>query len=111
RSRQIHSRYWRHPRDMPINGLRVTLQVRVRRFFCVNPRCPRRTFAERFPTLLAPYARRTHPLNDWLTPVAFALGGEAGARLLHHLGVTICGDTLLARIRAFIFANPPIPRI
>jgi transposase len=111
RSRRIHSQYWRHPRDMPINGLRVTLHLRVRRFFCVNPRCPHRTFAERFPALLAPYARRTHTLNDWLTHVAFALGGEAGAQLLHHLGVTICGDTLLARIRAFTFADPPVPRI
>jgi hypothetical protein len=69
------------------------------------------TFAERFPTLLAPYARRTRTLNDWLTHVAFALGGEAGARLLHHLGVNICGDNLLAHIRAFPFADPPVPRI
>jgi len=111
RSRRIHSHYWRHPRDLPINGLRVTLHLHVRRFFCVNPRCLRRTFAERFPTLLAPYARRTRTLNDWLTHVAFALGEEAGARLLHHLGVTICGDTLLAHIRAFPFADPPVPRI
>ncbi len=111
RSRRIHSHYWRHPCDMPINGVRVTLQLHVRRFFCVNPRCPRRTFAERFPTLIAPFARRTRKLDDWLTHVAFALGGEAGARLLHHLSVDICGDTSLARIRAFIFADPPIPRI
>ncbi len=111
RSRRIHGSYWRHPRDVPINGFHVTLNLHVRRFFCVNPRCPRRTFAERFPTLLAPYARRTRKLDDWLTHVAFALGGEAGTRLLHHLGVNICGDTLLARIRAFTFADPPVPRI
>ncbi len=111
RSRRIHGSYWRHPRDVPINGFHVTLQLHVRRFFCVNPRCPRRTFAERFPALIAPYARRTRKLDDWLAHVAFALGGEAGARLLHHLGVNICGDTLLARIRSFIFADPPIPRI
>ncbi len=111
RSRRIHGSYWRHPRDVPINGLHVTLHLHVRRFFCVNPRCPRRTFAERFPTLIAPYARRTRKLDDWLIHVAFALGGEAGARLLDHLGVNICGDTLLARIRAFTFADPSVPRI
>jgi len=111
RSRRIHSHYWRHPSDLPINGMCVTLRLLVRRFFCVNPRCPSRTFAERFPTLVAPFARRTRKLNDWLTQVAFALGGEAGARLLHHLGVNICGDTLLARIRAFTIAAPPSLRI
>ena len=111
RSRRIHGSYWRHPRDVPINGFHVTLNLHVRRFFCVNPRCPRRTFAERFPTLIAPFARRTRKLDDWLTHVAFALGGEAGARLLHHLSVDICGDTLLAHIRAFAFADPPVPRI
>lgn len=111
RSRRIHSRYWRHPADLPINGLRVTLRVRVRRFFCDNARCPRRTFAERFPALVAPYARRTCPCADWLTRVAFALGGEPGARLLRHLGIAVCGDTLLVHIRRFPCTEWPTPRI
>ncbi len=111
RSHWIHSRYRRCPSDVPINGLHVTLQVSVRRFFCRNPRCPHRTFAERFPTLVAPGARRTNRLKDWFTHIAFALGGEAGARLLHHLGMAVCGDTLLARIRSCTFANQPVPRI
>lgn len=111
RSRRIHGSYWRHPRDVPINGLHVTLHLHVRRFCCVNPRCSHRTFAERFPTLIAPFARRTRKLDDWLIHVAFALGGEAGARLLHHLGVSIGGDTLLAHIRRFPFAERPTPRI
>lgn len=79
RSRRIHGSYCRHPRDVPINGMSVTLHLHVRRFCCVNPRCPHRTFAERFPTLIAPFARRIRKLDDWLTQVAFALGGEAGA--------------------------------
>jgi transposase len=111
RSRRVHSRYRRHPADLPINGLRVTLRVQVRRFFCTNPHCPRRTFAERFPTLVVPYARRTCPCADWLTHVAFALGGEAGARLLRQLGVTVCGDTLLAHIRRFPQTDWPTPQV
>ncbi len=111
RSRRIHSRYWRHPADLPINSLRVILHVHVRRFFCDNPRCSQRTFAERFPTLVAPRARRTRPCADWLTRVAFALGGEAGMRLLRHLGIVVCGDTLLTHIRRFAFAARPTPRV
>jgi hypothetical protein len=111
RSRRIHSHYWRPPSALPINGVSVTLHLLVRRFCCINPRCPRRTFGERFPALIAPFARRARKLDDWLTHVAFALGGEAGARLLRHLGVTICGDTLLAQIRCFPFAEQLTPRI
>ena len=37
----------------------VTLQLRVRRFWCCNTACPRQIFAERFPLLAADHARRT----------------------------------------------------
>jgi transposase len=111
RSRRIHSRYWRRHADLPINGQRVTLRVHMRRFFCPNLCCLRHTFAERFPTLVAPYARRTCPCADWLTHVAFALGGEAGARLLRYRGITVCGDTLLAGIRRFPGTTLPTPRV
>ncbi len=111
RSRRIHSRYWRHPADFPINGLRITIRLYVRRFLCTNRCCPQRTFAERFSALVAPHARRTRRCADWLTHVAFALGGEPGVRLLRHLGIPLCGDTLLAHIRRFPFAERPTPRV
>jgi len=50
-------------------------------------------------------------LRDWFTHVAFALGGEAGGRLLRALGVTVSGDTLLAHIRAAAIHAPPTPRV
>jgi transposase len=46
------------------------------------------------------YARRTQRLESWLTHVSFALGGEAGSRLLKDLGVVVSGDTLLNHIRS-----------
>jgi uncharacterized FlaG/YvyC family protein len=54
----------------------------VRRFFCDNPDCERTIFAERMPSVLAPYARRTQRLTHQQIQVAFALGGEAGAEIL-----------------------------
>ncbi|WP_407636506.1 hypothetical protein [Deinococcus phoenicis] len=41
---------------MPWGGLTVRIQLQVRRFRCRNC-CPVRTFAERFPDLVAPCAR------------------------------------------------------
>src|SRR5205085_11265672 len=58
-STRIHSRYRRTVADLPWHGLRVRLELRVRRFFCDLPGCQRRIFTERLPHTVAPYARRT----------------------------------------------------
>jgi hypothetical protein len=64
----------------------VVLQLRVRKFFCANGRCTRRIFTERLPQLVAPWARRTQRLIQWLAQIAVALGGTAGAQLSQSLG-------------------------
>jgi transposase len=106
RSRHVHSRYRRRVTDRPVSGTPVTLVLHVRRFFCRNPRCLRRVFAERLPTLVAAGARRSRPLHAALEQVAFALGGEAGARLADALGMPTTPDILLRLIRA-----APLPAI
>jgi transposase len=111
-SRRIHSHYLRTLADLPWQGIPVTLRLRVRRFFCEEASCERSIFTERLPGIVAHYARRTERLDDWFTHVSFALGGEAGARLLEDLGVRVSGDTLLKHIRSFTFQEEaPTPRI
>ncbi len=46
------SRYWRTIADQPWAGRPVAIRLRVRRFFCLNRRCPRRIFTERLPDLV-----------------------------------------------------------
>jgi len=82
---RIHSRYTRMLADLPWQNIPVTVHLRVRRFFCDEEACDRASFAERLPGLAAHYSRRTERLDDWLTHISFALGGEAGARLLKRL--------------------------
>ena len=64
-SERIHSSYQRHPADLPIVGYTVRLDIAVRRFFCDNDRCERSIFAERMPSLVVPYARRTNRCAGW----------------------------------------------
>ncbi|KMO13493.1 hypothetical protein QR79_27140, partial [Methylobacterium indicum] len=45
-SRSIHSRYQRHPADLPVSASQTSLRIEVQRFYCRNPTCRRRTFAE-----------------------------------------------------------------
>jgi transposase len=111
RSARVHSRYTRTLADLPWQGIPVTVRLSVRRFFCDQEACDRAIFAERLPGVAAHYARRTERLESWFTHVSFALGGEAGSRLLKDLGIVISGDTLLNHIRSMRLPNRETPRI
>ena len=98
-SRWVHGRYTRTLADLPWSGTPVRLRVRVRKFFCDEPSCGRRIFAERLGDVARLYARGTDRRREALEWIAFALGGEAGARLARELGLLVSPDTLLNRIR------------
>ncbi len=100
RSRSIHGWYVRTVSDLPVARGSVVLRLRVRRFFCRMPRCPRRIFTERLPELVAPHGRWSQGLRAAVQQIGFALGGEAGARLAQALGMRTSPDTLLNLIRA-----------
>jgi transposase len=107
---RIHSRYPRTLVDLPTQGLAVRLDLHTRRFWCDEPSCPRKIFAERFPGLVAPGARRTTRLSSLYLALGLALGGEAGARLATDLGLRVSPDTVLRSTAAPVPA-PPTPRI
>lgn len=94
-SSRVHSRYPRTLADLPCSGLAVCLVVQARKFFCGNPQCRRRIFAEVLPELAAPWARRTLRLQDALGWIGLVVGGEAGARLSRELHLNTSPDTLL----------------
>jgi transposase len=96
----VHSRYERTLADLPWGEHAVMLRLRVRRLFCDNARCERRIFTERLPGIAAPWSRRTARLATRLTSVGLALGGAAGARLSHELGLPTTRNTLLRLIRS-----------
>jgi transposase len=92
-------------------GCAVRLELHTRRFFCQNPDCQRKIFTERLPSILAPSARRTLRLQELFTLIGFALGGEAGKRLIEGMGLSSSPDTLLRLIRATPDQPCSTPRI
>ena len=109
---RLHSHYRRTVADLPWSGRRVKLLLSVRKFRCSKIGCPRRIFTERLPSLVGPYARKTTRLHEVLKLVGFALGGEAGARLIRHLGMTASPTTLLRYVRgAASGATYPVPEV
>ncbi len=87
------------------------LLVRVRRFACTNPTCPRQTFAERLGSAAARSSRRTERLAGVQRQLGLALGGQAGARLAERLGMPVSADTLLRLVHRAVAPSPPSPRV
>jgi len=109
-SEAVHSRYQRTLADLPWGRQTVQLRLRVRKFFCRQPACSRRIFAERLPAVVAPYARRTIRFTEVVRLLAFALGGEPGARIVDRLGMATSPATLLRLIRRTVIREAPTPR-
>jgi transposase len=107
----VHSRYTRRVADQPIGGQLVVLHVQVRRFRCGNRRCPRRTFAEQAPEVVARYARRTQGLRIALEHVGLALGGRPGQRLSWRLGLPASRASLLHLVRSLPEPSVPSARV
>lgn len=109
-SPRVHSSYLRTLGDLPWQGRAVRITLQVRKFFCDTPSCPRRIFVERLPGIAAVRARKTRRLEDALTTIGFACGGEGGARLAGRLGMPTSPDTLLRRMRRTLIPVAGTPR-
>ena len=111
KSTRVHGYRVRWIRDLPVNRYPVQLKLRVKRFRCSHPNCPRQTWTETIPEILERYARRTERLNLSLWHIGYALGGQPGSRLAHQLRMPVCGDTLLRILRAHQPPASPPPHI
>jgi transposase len=110
-SHPVHSGHRRAPRDLPMSGRKVRLELAVQRFYCRNPDCKRHTFVERLPGIVLPHAQRTKRLSVSLEKLALELGGELGARIAQQQGIDYSPDTLLRICRQTVLEPLPTPRV
>lgn len=103
---RVHSHYKRTLADLPWADYSITLQLQVRKFFCINATCFRRIFTERIATVAAPWARRTQRMAKRLVAVGLALGGAAGERLSQQLDCAVSRNTILQLV-----SRLPLPPI
>jgi transposase len=88
-SHSIHSRYVRYLADLPLGGVPVQVKLEVRRFRCSTPNCRHYYFAERVSEMANPHRRRTNRLQEWLSSLLLAFGGEPTSRAIKRLGLSI----------------------
>ena len=110
-SMKVHSRYPRTLADVSLMDYAVVLRVQVRRFFCSNPACARKTFAEPFADLVVPHARRTNRQASRLRAIAKELGGRPAARESENVLMPVSRHTLLRLLRRAPIPAAPPPRV
>ncbi len=99
-SEAVHCQYQRTVHDVPCGGRKVVLRLKVRKFVCRTPTCPRKVFAERLPELVRPWARVSNRLLEEIKAIGLAASAEVSERLAPRLGMTIKAPTLLRYLRA-----------
>lgn len=111
-SHRVHSYYQRQVQELPCLGRSVRLLLRVRRFRCLELRCPQQTFAESLAGLAPRYARRSIGQQQALQEFGLTLGGQAGAKLARRLGYgPVSGQTLLRAVQQVPLPPVPTPRV
>ena len=110
-SAKVHSRYTRILADVSLMDYAVRLRVRVRRFFCSNAACARKTFAEPFANLAVAHARRTNRQASRLRAIAKELGGRPAARESENVQMPVSRHTMLRLLRRAPIPAAPPPRI
>lgn len=110
-SKRVHSTYGRCLADTPVGDRPVLIELTVRRLYCENVRCSRRTFAEQVEGLTVPYGRRTPAARRVLEAVAVALAGRAGSRLAAVLHARVSRTTLLRTVMALPDPAWSVPKV
>jgi transposase len=90
-----HSTYLRSLQDLPLQGMRVTIEWRAVRLRCRHHACAQRIFAERLPGVAERHARRTGRMADIVHLLGHGTGGRPAERILQRLGMPVSDDTVL----------------
>jgi len=108
---RVHGYYERTAADVPVDGRRVLVRVRVRRMRCPAPDCKVQTFREQVSGVLERYQRRISRLTAQVSAVARELAGRGSARLLPALGIGISRHTALRVLLKIPLPALAVPRV
>jgi len=89
----VHSNYNRSFQDLPIQDKKVTIILRNRKMFCLNPECDKRTFAETF-DFLSYKAKKTNRLEKQIIDISINVSSLAAEQILKNSIVNVGKSTI-----------------
>ena len=110
-SGRVHGFHGRMVADIPVDGRRVVVAVRLRRLVCSVLGCPRQTFREQVPGTVERHQRRTNRLTAQLNAVVKELAGRASARISRFLAFPVSRSTALRTLTAQPLSPVRVPRV
>ena len=96
---EVHSSYIRYPIDLAWADRAVILRMKVKRFFCRNRDCSKRTFAEQFPGVVLPYARKTNRVTEKQQRISVNNCARTAEKLLYYDQIGMSDSTVNRIVR------------
>lgn len=96
----VHSTYQRESQDLLIQDKQVILLVNTRKFFCHNPGCPHKTFAERH-AFAASKAKKTDRLVRNIIHTSPQLSSLNASILLKSGSITACRSSICSLLKKY----------
>lgn len=106
-SRRVHSYYLRHMTDLPILGKTTRLHLEMRKFYCANPECRRKTFAEQPGIEVFRYRRRTCRCERLVSNIGLNCNSGVACRSIRATGIPISRYTILRDIHRMRMTEHP----
>ncbi|EMY1205594.1 ISL3 family transposase [Escherichia coli] len=98
RSDSVHSCRRRRLQHLPCSGQTLWLVFSVRHWYCRNPACSRKIFAESLAPFASSHQQSSQALQNLQRQLGLIAGGEAGKRAAMAVGLRCSADTLLRRV-------------
>ncbi|WP_077889190.1 ISL3 family transposase [Escherichia coli] len=98
RSDSVHSCRRRRLQHLPCSGQTLWLVFSVRHWYCRNPACSRKIFAESLAPFASSHQQSSQALQNLQRQLGLIAGGEAGKRAATAVGLRCSADTLLRRV-------------
>ncbi|HAN7890657.1 TPA: ISL3 family transposase [Escherichia coli] len=98
RSDSVHSCRRRRIQHLPCSGHTLWLVFSVRHWYCRNPACSRKIFAESLAPFAGSHQQSSQALQNLQRQLGLIAGGEAGKRAATAVGLRCSADTLLRRV-------------
>ena len=95
-SRSVHSRYERRFRDLPMQGKKVEIVLDNRKYFCKNPSCDHKTFAEAF-ECLPRKGKRSRRLTEAIIEISLNVSSVTAAATLRK-GMADVGKSTICNL-------------
>jgi len=104
-SKKVHSHYVRILQDLPIQGKKVKLALRLKKYFCNNEGCGYKTFAETF-SFFEPRATKTKRLQEEILRVSLTQSSVSAATYLRKSVADVGKSTICNLLKKIDDATP-----